>query len=209
MTHAFSKLMFTPAVRSEQNRRGSAKAYDNFLLDDAKPMDSFTAAEAQFITARDGFYQASMSQSGWPYVQFRGGPPGFLHIVDEKTMAYADFRGNRQYVSTGNLSSDNRISMILMDYPNRRRLKILGTVKLVSFDDDPHLVESLCVKGYRGRAERAVIITLKAFDWNCPQHIPQRFTHDEMAPLVQHLEDQNAALALENRRLQDALAQKA
>jgi uncharacterized protein len=206
MAHAFSNLMFTPAVRAEQEKQGSAKAYARFLGPEANPMDRFGVDEADFISARDGFYQASVSESGWPYVQFRGGAPGFLQVLDEKTLAYADFRGNRQYVSRGNLGMDNRLSMILMDYPNRRRLKVLGKVSFVAVEDDPDLVQSLCIEGYRGRAERAVIITLQAFDWNCPQHIPQRFTAKEFAPVMETLTHENAVLAKENARLQAILA---
>jgi predicted pyridoxine 5'-phosphate oxidase superfamily flavin-nucleotide-binding protein len=131
MARAFAEIAFTPAVRAAQARQGSAASYDRFLAPDAEPANLLGPEEAAFIAARDGFYQATVSETGWPYVQFRGGPAGFLKVLDQRTVAYADFRGNRQYVSTGNLAGDDRIAMILMDYPNRRRLKARGHARLV------------------------------------------------------------------------------
>ncbi len=180
MARAFAKIAFTPSVRKEQERLGSADAYAKFLSAEADGGDRLSEAESMFIAARDGFYQASVSETGWPYVQFRGGPRGFVKILDENTIAYADFRGNRQYVSVGNLAKNNRISLILMDYPNRRRLKVWGRVKLVNIEDDPELLAQLHDESYRARPQRAVIITIDAFDWNCPQHIPQRMTMEEL-----------------------------
>jgi len=172
MTRAFAEIGFTPSVRAAQKAQGSAVGYEKLLAADAAALDTLEDREIAFITARDGFYQASVSETGWPYVQFRGGPAGFLKVLDDRTIAYADFRGNRQYVSPGNLSADGRVSLILMDYPNRRRLKIWGRARLV---------ERLHVAGYPARPERAVVITVEAYDWNCPQHIPQRFTLAELA----------------------------
>ena len=129
MARAFAQIAFTPAVRAAQARLGSANAYAKFLQPEAEGGSHLSATEADFIAARDGFYQATVSETGWPYVQFRGGPAGFIKVLDDRTIAYADFRGNRQYVSVGNLGGDDRISLILMDYPNRRRLKNLGPGK--------------------------------------------------------------------------------
>ncbi|WP_217272314.1 pyridoxamine 5'-phosphate oxidase family protein [Sphingopyxis sp. BSNA05] len=145
--------------------------------------DRLTAREAEFIAGRDGFYQATVSETGWPYVQFRGGPRGFLKILGETQIAYADFRGNRQYVSVGNLSVDDRVSLILMDYPNRRRLKIWGHATTVDAAEAPAMVGALQDEDYQALSERAVIITIAAFDWNCPQHIPQRYSLDELEQL--------------------------
>ena len=141
MARAFAEIAFTPAVRAAQTRQGSAAAYDRFLAPEADPANLLGPEEAEFVAARDGFYQATVSETGWPYVQFRGGPPGFLKVLDARTIAYADFRGNRQYVSTGNLTGDDRISMILMDYPTRRRLKVLGRARLVEKNDDGVVVK--------------------------------------------------------------------
>lgn len=205
MARAFAEITFTPTVLDIQTRQGSAESYAKFLTPDADRGDSLSSEERAFISGRDGFYQASVSKTNWPYVQFRGGPKGFIKILDEKTIAYADFRGNQQYVSAGNLTDNDRVSLILMDYPNRRRLKIWGRVKLIEKADDPDLVSSLQVEGYRGLPERAVIITIEAFDWNCPQHIPQRLTAEEMEPHLSQLHEQIAQLKQENAELKSKL----
>jgi uncharacterized protein len=180
MSRAFSDIAFTPTVRAIQARMGSRAAYARLdHADDTR--DALTSGEKTFIEARDGFYQATVSETGWPYVQFRGGPAGFLQVLDAKTLGYADFRGNVQYVSTGNLVGNDRVALILMDYANRRRLKILGRARLVQDSDDPVLIARLTRPHCRARVERAVLITVLAYDWNCPQHITPRFTREEIA----------------------------
>ena len=201
MARAFAEIAFTPAVRAAQSRQGSGPMNDRFLTPEADPANLLGPEEAAFVAARDGFYQATVSETGWPYVQFRGGPAGFLKVLDERTIAYADFRGNRQYVSTGNLAGDDRISMILMDYPNRRRLKLLGRARLVELADDPDLVAGLHDPTYRARPERAVVITIEGLDWNCPQHIPVRLTREELAPHLAPLNDELTRLRAENAAL--------
>lgn len=193
MPRAYAELTFTPNVRAMQEKQGSADSYAKFLAPEVSGGDVFTARETEFIAQRDGFYQATVSETGWPYVQFRGGPRGFLKVIDERRLAYADFRGNRQYLSVGNLQSNNRISLFLMDYPNRCRLKILGTVELVDIEDDPDLIASLHDPEYRAVPERAFVITLAGFDWNCPQHIPQRYTLDELAMEFDQLAGQSSS----------------
>jgi len=195
MARAFADIAFTPSVKAAQSRYGSRRA--NERMENAKERgDELTEEESEFIKARDGFYQATVSETGWPYVQFRGGPQGFLKVIDSKTIGYADFRGNVQYVSVGNLNSDGRIALILMDYPNRRRLKIWGSARVVHESDEPAVLAALRVEGYKARIERAVIITVAAFDWNCPQHITPRFTEAEVqaaiAPLIAELESLRA-----------------
>lgn len=207
MARVFAEIAFTPAVRAEQDRNGAAKVHARFLAEETERADSLTEVEAAFVAARDGFYQATVSQTGWPYVQFRGGPPGFLKVLDPKTLAYADFRGNRQYVSLGNLRGDGRVAMILMDYPNRRRLKILGRARTVDAADDPKLVAALQMPGYRARVERVVVVSLAGFDWNCPAHIPERFTLAELEPALTQMRAELAGLAAENRRLREELAE--
>ena len=182
MSRTFADIAFTPNVRAMQSRMGSRSAYAP--LDDA-PVQRVRlgGSEAAFIQARDGFYQATVSETGWPYVQFRGGPAGFLKVLDDKTLGYADFRGNVQYISIGNLEGNARVSLILMDYANQRRLKILGRVRVVSEHSDPDFASYLArleLPNYRARVERAVIISVEAFDWNCPQHITPRFTESEI-----------------------------
>lgn len=204
MARAFAEIAFTPTVRQQQTRLGSARQYDRFLAEDAERADRLGPIEIAFVEARDGFYQATVSETGWPYVQFRGGPAGFLRVLDPKTIAYADFRGNRQYVSTGNLATDDRISLILMDYPNRRRLKVLGRARTADIADDPDLVGRLAVPGYGAKPERAVLIAIEALDWNCPQHIPQRLTLEELEPHLAPLRTELARLTAENERLQAA-----
>lgn len=206
MARAFADIAFTPAVRALQSRMGSAAGYDSFLADDMARSDELGPEEANFIANRDGFYQATVSQTGWPYVQFRGGPIGFLKVLTPTSIAYADFRGNRQYVSAGNLSSNDRVSMILMDYPNRRRLKVWGRARLTETTDDPSIVEQLHDKSYRAHPERAVMIHVEAFDWNCPQHIPVRLTSDEMEPQLPGLKNEIQQLRAENQRLRSSIS---
>ncbi len=208
MARAFAEIAFTPDVRNIQERQGSAHAYAKFLTPEAAPGDRIGDVEAAFIGARDGFYQATVAETGWPYVQFRGGPAGFLKVLDPATLAYADFRGNRQYLSVGNLTGNDRVSLFLMDYPNRRRLKIWGRAKIVDIADDPDLVASLHDETYRARPERAVIVSVTTMDWNCPQHIPQRLTAEELEPHLAPLREELARLAAENETLQAALERR-
>ncbi|GAI80153.1 unnamed protein product, partial [marine sediment metagenome] len=165
MSLAFADIVFTPAVQAEQTRKGSAHGYAKFLSDDRQGGDRLGPDEADFLVARDGFFQASVSETGWPYVQFRGGPAGFLHVLDETTIAYADYRGNRQYISAGNLAKSPRVSLIAVDYPNRRRLKLWGEAKLVDPDSDPYLLAR--VSDGTKKVERIVKIHVSTFDWNC------------------------------------------
>lgn len=204
MALAFADIAFTPSVRAAQEAHGSAQAYAKFMRPEAVGGDRLTERETAFISLRDGFYQSTVSETGWPYVQFRGGPEGFLKVIDDKTIAYADFRGNRQYLSVGNLAANDRVSLILMDYPNRQRLKIWGRVKLVDAAEAPELIAELHDETYRGRPERAVMITIEAFDWNCPQHIPQRFTIEEFDEEFTSLREEITQLRAENKRLKSA-----
>ena len=193
MSRAYYDIAFTPAVRAMQSRMGSRSIYAP--LDDADDRrDALTADETDFIQGRDGFYQASVSGSGWPYVQYRGGPVGFLKVLDGRSLGYADFRGNVQYISVGNLQGNDRVALILMDYANQRRLKILGRARLVDHGDDPALIARLEMSHYRASVERAVIITIEGYDWNCPQHITPRFTESEIAAGVEPLHAEIARL---------------
>ena len=205
MSRAFSDIAFTPAVRAMQTRMGSRSAYARMDLDEDR-RDRLTAREAEFIQARDGFYQASVGETGWPYVQFKGGPAGFLKVLDDKTIAYADFRGNVQYISDGNLQGNDRVALILMDYAQQRRLKIMGRVRLVDKQDDPALMARLQLPGYPAKLERAVLITVEAYDWNCPQHITPRFTEAEVEAGIAPL---RAELARLQQALREAQAQRA
>ncbi len=180
MGHRFSEILFTDGVRAVQERYGSRGQMDR-LRAHGPTNDALGENEREFIEARDGFYLASVSESGWPYLQFRGGPAGFVRVLDDKTLGYADFRGNRQYVSTGNIDRDGRVALFFMDYANRRRLKLLGRASILDAAQSPELARRLELPGYRARVERAVLIGVEAFDWNCPQHITPRYTEAEFA----------------------------
>ena len=187
MSRAFSDIAFTPAVRELQTRMGSRAKYEGFdRATDRR--DHLTQREVEFIQHSDHFFQASVGETGWPYVQHRGGPAGFLRVLDDRTIGYADFRGNVQYISVGNLTGDDRVSLILMDYANKRRLKILGRARTVDAADDPGLIARVTVPGYAATVERVVVISVEAWDWNCPQHITQRFTVAQVQAVVSPLQ---------------------
>lgn len=189
MGYAFSDITFTPAVRERQQQMGSREHYAAF--DQAVDRhDELGGREVAFVAAADHFFQATVSQTGWPYVQHRGGPRGFLKVIDNKTLGFADFRGNVQYITVGNLQTDDRISIILMDYANRLRLKIIGRARTVEIGDDPQLIERLRTPGYKGRIERAFIITVEGYDWNCPQHITPRYTEAQVAAILAPMQEQ-------------------
>lgn len=179
MPHPYVKRLFTGPVKKVQEEYGVRESGQQ-LEDSPIAHDVFTERERTFIEMRDSFYMATVNSEGWPYVQHRGGPKGFLRVIDNKTIAFPDFRGNDQYISMGNLRSSNKISLILMDYPNRRRLKILGYCKVVTEREDLMQVAELEPEGYGYAAHRAMIITLDSFDWNCPQHIVPRYTQAEI-----------------------------
>ena len=204
MTYGFLDIASTPSVKAAQAANGASALWANLDVDRA--FDRFTAAEAQFISERDSFYMATVSETGWPYVQHRGGPPGFIKLLDDQTLAFADFRGNRQYISLGNLNAETRTAFILMDYANQRRLKIYGRVQAVALADDPDLAQAVATPGYRGRPERVFKVKLDAFDWNCPQHITPRFTAAEVAAALAPERARLAALEAENQSLRERLA---
>ncbi|MDF2235083.1 pyridoxamine 5'-phosphate oxidase family protein [Albimonas sp. CAU 1670] len=190
MPHAYAEIAFTPRVRAEQARLGSDAAYAPMLAPGRDGGAELTAREAQFLAERDGFFQASVSETGWPYVQHRGGAPGFLKTLDPRTVAYADYSGNRQYISLGNLLQDGRVSILAVDFARRRRLKLLGRARI---SEDPAIVEAL--RGPDGPpAERAVVIHVEGFDWNCPQHIPRRLTDAEHGGEIARLQARVAEL---------------
>jgi hypothetical protein len=149
---------------------------------------------------------ATVSETGWPYVQHRGGPPGFLRVLDDKTLAFADFRGNRQYISVGNLTANDRAELILMDYPRRRRLKILAQVEMKDLTDDDKLAAQLAMPGYRAKVERAVVLHLEAFDWNCPQHITPRFSEAELVEVLTPVLTRMEAPEAENKVLREQVS---
>jgi uncharacterized protein len=196
----FATIAFTPAVKAVQEKMGSRKAYAR-VDPPRQEVDALGTDEKAFLAERDSFYMASISESGWPYVQHRGGPKGFVRVLDEHTLGFADYRGNRQYISMGNLSKDGRVALIFVDYPARSRLKIFAHASLVTEADSPDTLAQLVVPGYPARVERGLLLKVEGFDWNCPQHITPRFTEDEVrthvAPLLARIE----ALEKENDEL--------
>jgi len=182
MGHAYHDLTFTGAVKARQEQRGSRSAYAQSEGEDTFA-NRLGPDEAAFIMARDSFYIASVSETGWPYVQHRGGPRGFIQAVDEETLGFAEFMGNRQYVTTGNLDGDDRVSLFFMDYPNRRRLKLLGHAQRLPVDAAPQLVAPYAGSRLERRVEGVMLIKVAALDWNCPQYITPRFTVEELEAL--------------------------
>jgi predicted pyridoxine 5'-phosphate oxidase superfamily flavin-nucleotide-binding protein len=196
MGNRFLEIAGTPSVAAAQAANGSGALIARALAGERRS-DRLTPAEAAFITNRDSFYLATVSETGWPYIQHRGGPPGFLRVLDDKTLAFADFRGNRQYISLGNIAANGRAALFLMDYAHRRRLKIYAHIARKELRDDPALTEMVTLPDYRGKPERIFVLEVEAFDWNCSQHITPRFSEAELAPLfarMQELEAENAAL---------------
>lgn len=198
MTARFLNLVFSASVKAAQQHNGSREAYAR--RDSASESDRLTVNEAGFIAARDSFYMASIGAGGWPYVQHRGGPVGFIKVLDERRIGIADFRGNRQYVSIGNLADDNRVALFLMDYPQRARLKLLGRARAVSLSDAPDLAAALVDEAYGAKVERGLIIEIEAYDWNCPQHITPRFTLAEIEPSITALKARISDLEAELAR---------
>ena len=203
MPYGFLDIAITPSVKAAQEANGHAALWSDFKGN--RTFDRFTEAEAAFIAERDSFYIATVTETGWPYVQHRGGPKGFLRVLDDKTLAFADFRGNLQYLSVGNLAADNRASLILRDYAGRRRLKIFARTNVKDLKDEPALAEAVATPGYRGKPERVMLIHLEAFDWNCPQFITPRFTEAEIAEAVAPVHQRIEELEAENKALREKL----
>ncbi|MES9832385.1 MAG: pyridoxamine 5'-phosphate oxidase family protein [Candidatus Thiodiazotropha sp. DIVDIV] len=182
MSKNFTRYAFTDSVKQAQTRYGSRNAYAR--VEQSGDKYRLGAQETLFIQARDSFYIATTGENGWPYVQFRGGEKGFLKVINQTTLGYADFRGNGQYISTGNIEANQKACLILMDYPNRQRLKIWAESSIIEADDDPELRKVLEAPDYPGQIERLVTFNIEAFDWNCPRHITPRYTVDEVRALA-------------------------
>jgi uncharacterized protein len=190
MSHRFYDLTFTPSVKAVQDRYGTRKNYSRFEGGETD-FHGLTEAEYDFVESRDGFYMATVGENGQPYIQFRGGPRGFLKVLDERTLGFADFRGNLQYISVGNLKANDKAALFLMDYAEQRRLKIVVRAEVREAADALDLIDKLTMPDYKARIERAMILHIEAFDWNCPQHITPRYTMEEiktiMAPVYEHI----------------------
>jgi predicted pyridoxine 5'-phosphate oxidase superfamily flavin-nucleotide-binding protein len=204
MGRRFAELAFTPLVKEEQTLHGSRQLYER-VEHSPDAGDRLGLDEQAFIQERDGFYMASVTETGWPYIQFRGGHIGFIHIPDDRTIAFADLRGNRQYISTANLKHDDRVALIFMDYPTQSRLKVLGRAAIREGDAEAQeLIESLRVPEEKTPPERAILIHVEAFDWNCQQHITPRYSEIELAKILESMRHRIEALEAENKRLRDA-----
>lgn len=203
MAYKFLNMLTTDAVIAAQADNEAREQWADFQGD--RMFDRFDERAAAFIAARDSFYMASVSENGWPYLQHRGGPAGFLKILDDRTLGFADFRGNRQYISLGNTRADDRVALFMVDYPRRKRLKLLGHLHAHALDADPDLTRRIVDRDYPGEPERVMTIALEAYDWNCPQHIIPRYTKDMVDQAAQPLQDEIARLTAENEALKARL----
>ncbi len=192
MSHAFADIAFTPAVKAVQEAMGSRRAYARF---DTAPVGTNAVLglrETTFITARDSFYMATVGETGWPYIQHRGGRPGFVRVLNSTTLGFADFRGNRQYVTVGNLAKNDRVSLFFMDYVNRLRLKLFGRARILAPDADAGNADcrfqELSIANDKTRIERGILIEITGFDWNCPQHIAERYTRADVEAMTAGLQ---------------------
>jgi hypothetical protein len=199
MAKNFAEIAFTQSVKAQQEKYGSRKSYSR--METLVRGTELSFNEADFIAERDSFYLATVGENGYPYVQFRGGPAGFLKVLDSKTLAYADFRGNMQYISVGNLSRNDKAALILMNYPRRQRLKIYARIEVVEAQDAPELIAQLQDPAYDAKVERAMLLRVEAFDWNCPQHITPRYTRAEIEAGTEPLRNRIKELEAEVARL--------
>jgi predicted pyridoxine 5'-phosphate oxidase superfamily flavin-nucleotide-binding protein len=205
MAYPFGSLVFTPVVKELQERYGSRRSYAK-REGSRFSQDALGPDEEGFLAECDSFYMASIGESGWPYVQHRGGPRGFLKVLDEHTIGFADFRGNRQYISAGNLMTNDKVALILVDYPKQARLKILGHVQIYEDADAKEWIEKLRESGEATPIERVFIIHVDAFDWNCQQHITRRFTEEQIRNALDPLEKRMQQLVMENEKLRAEIA---
>ncbi len=206
MSEFVSDIAFTPSVKTEQEKRGSRDGYQKMAVK-RDWRDTVSQDLETFISERDSFYLATASKDGQPYIQHRGGPKGFLKVLDEHTLAFADYSGNKQYISIGNLAENDQAYIFLMDYPNRRRIKIWGRAKIV--EDDAELLARLMPDGYKARPERVFVFTITAWDVNCPQHIVPRYDEDMVRQVTQKLTARVGELEAENAQLRQQLEARA
>ncbi|TCK21180.1 pyridoxamine 5'-phosphate oxidase family protein [Pseudonocardia endophytica] len=199
----FAQLAYTDTVRALQHENGSDRA--NRIGTEPEPDDLLGEPERRFLSTRDGFHLASVGETGWPYIQFRGGPPGFVHVLDEHRFAFADVRGNRQYVTTGNLRTDDRVAAFFMDHPTRTRVKLLGRAQVVPAIEGDPLTERLTAPRTDGRVERLIVVRVEGVAWNCRQHITPRWSADELDEVWGRLTDRVTELEAENAMLRERL----
>lgn len=199
MPYKFLDMLTTDSVRAAQSENGAREQWEDFSGD--RRFDQFDERAAAFIAARDSFYMASVSENGWPYVQHRGGPLGFVKVLDHKTLGFADFRGNRQYISLGNVKADDRVALFMVDYPRRKRLKLLAHMTVHPLNGNTELLRQIVDTDYQGQPERLMTLSLESYDWNCPQHIVPRFTQEMIELAAKPLQEEIARLTAENEAL--------
>lgn len=203
MAKNFATLVFTDAIKAMQKKAGSRSSYARMERDSY--VDGLTDNEIGFIEERDSFYIASIGENNFPYIQHRGGPKGFLKILDLKRIGFIDFRGNMQYITVGNFAINNNIALIMVDYPARTRLKILAKAEVVELKDDPALYKLLDLEEYKFRPERMVVFHIEAYDWNCPQHITPRYTLEEITRVFDSQQRRMQKLEEEIKKLRETV----
>ena len=202
---SFGSLVFTPLVKKLQERYGSRRQYERMENSGATQV-RLTEFETEFLAQRDSFYMATTGTTGWPYVQHRGGLKGFLKVIDDRTLAFADLRGNKQYISTGNLLTDDRVAIIMVDYPRQARLKILGRIEIFEGEKAEGWLDKVRMRGEKTPIERVFVIHVEAYDWNCPQHITPRYSVEELRDGMKDVEQRIHNLEQENDALRKELA---
>ncbi|GAA3920654.1 pyridoxamine 5'-phosphate oxidase [Chitinophaga oryziterrae] len=203
MAKNYPSIAFTAAVKKMQEKLGSRASYARLEKDTY--VDGLTQNEIAFIGDRDSFYMASFGENEYPYIQHRGGPKGFVKVLDPKRIGFIDFKGNMQYISVGNIQTNNNVSLIMIDYPSRARLKILAKATIVELNDDPALYGLLNLPGYKFKPERMIVLNIEAYDWNCPQHIIPRYTVEEIEEALASQINQISQLEDEIRTLKAKL----
>lgn len=203
MAKNFATLAFTDAVKALQEKNGSRAGYAR--MESQTYVDGLTESEIDFIAQRDSFYMATIGENGFPYIQHRGGRKGFVKVLDTKRIGFLDFRGNRQFISVGNIATNNNIALIMMDYPARARLKIYARAEIVELNDDPELFDALDLADYNFRPERIMVLHIEAYDWNCPQHITPRYSVEEIEEAFAGQREQIRELKAEIKELKERL----
>lgn len=206
MAKNFASIAFSDEVKMLQEKQGSRKSYARMERDTYQ--DGLTENEAAFISQRDSFYMATIGESGFPYIQHRGGPKGFIKVLDAKRLGFIDFKGNMQYISVGNMATSNKVALIMVDYPARARLKIFARAEIVELKDDPSLYDLLDLSEYTFRPERMMILHIEAFDWNCPQHITPRYTVEEIEEAFAAQKNYTSKLEAEIKSLKQKLKEQ-
>ena len=205
MAQKFGSLVFTPTIKVLQERHGSRHQYAK--MEQSGPAHhGLGAMEKEFLAERDSFYIASVGSTGWPYIQHRGGPAGFVKVIDDNTIAFANFSGNKQYITSGNVVTDNRVALIFVDYPRQARLKMLGRLEILEGEKASQWLEKVRHPEYKAAVDSVYVIHVEAFDWNCPQHITPRFTADQIQNAIAPIEKRMQELQSENQKLREQLA---